>query len=127
LVEEKRASKSNTYGHAGLERRLNPALFVGRSSSPSVAHHCASPDVQPYHNEQIVVLPPRDWASWIYLMTGRHNVERVRVFQRKTNYSQRISPITERTLIEAVANAALGAEPPMTARLPSVKHLDPFE
>ena len=24
------------------------------------------PDIEPYHNRQIVVLPPRDWASWLY-------------------------------------------------------------
>jgi putative SOS response-associated peptidase YedK len=26
-----------------------------------------SPDVAPYHNRQVVVLPPEGWASWIYL------------------------------------------------------------
>ncbi len=26
-----------------------------------------SPDVQPYHNRQVVVLKPDDWAHWIYL------------------------------------------------------------
>jgi putative SOS response-associated peptidase YedK len=25
------------------------------------------PDVSPYHNRQVVVLRPRDWASWIHL------------------------------------------------------------
>jgi putative SOS response-associated peptidase YedK len=25
-----------------------------------------SPDVRPYHNRQIVVLPPEDWAPWFY-------------------------------------------------------------
>ena len=25
------------------------------------------PDVEPYHNRQVVVLLPQDWASWIYL------------------------------------------------------------
>ena len=25
------------------------------------------PDVSPYHDRQIVVLPPRDWAAWLYL------------------------------------------------------------
>jgi putative SOS response-associated peptidase YedK len=25
------------------------------------------PDVSPYHNRQVVVLPPEDWTSWIYL------------------------------------------------------------
>ncbi len=25
------------------------------------------PDVEPYHNRQIVVLKPKDWAHWIYL------------------------------------------------------------
>jgi putative SOS response-associated peptidase YedK len=26
-----------------------------------------SPDVAPYHDRQVVVLRPRDWAAWIYL------------------------------------------------------------
>lgn len=26
-----------------------------------------SPDVEPYHNRQIVVLKPDGWAHWIYL------------------------------------------------------------
>ncbi len=25
------------------------------------------PDVLPYHNRQVVVLRPEDWAAWIYL------------------------------------------------------------
>jgi putative SOS response-associated peptidase YedK len=25
------------------------------------------PDVAPYHNRQVVVLRPDDWANWIYL------------------------------------------------------------
>jgi putative SOS response-associated peptidase YedK len=25
------------------------------------------PDVAPYHDRQVVVLPPADWASWLYL------------------------------------------------------------
>jgi putative SOS response-associated peptidase YedK len=25
------------------------------------------PDVEPYHNRQVVVLRPEDWAAWIYL------------------------------------------------------------
>jgi putative SOS response-associated peptidase YedK len=25
------------------------------------------PDVSPYHNRQVVVLPHEDWARWIYL------------------------------------------------------------
>ena len=25
------------------------------------------PDVEPYHNRQVVVLRPEDWASWVYL------------------------------------------------------------
>jgi putative SOS response-associated peptidase YedK len=24
-------------------------------------------DVEPYHSRQVVVLPPEDWAAWIYL------------------------------------------------------------
>ena len=26
------------------------------------------PDVEPYHDRQIVVLQPGDWAHWLYLM-----------------------------------------------------------
>ncbi|MEH2512222.1 putative SOS response-associated peptidase YedK [Nitrobacteraceae bacterium AZCC 1564] len=26
-----------------------------------------SPDVEPYHNRQVVVLKPEDWAHWLYL------------------------------------------------------------
>jgi putative SOS response-associated peptidase YedK len=47
------------------------------------------PDVEPYHNRQVVVLRPEDWAPWIYLTkpeaellrslpTGALNVETVR-------------------------------------------------
>jgi len=25
------------------------------------------PDVAPIHNRQVVVLPPEDWAAWVYL------------------------------------------------------------
>jgi putative SOS response-associated peptidase YedK len=25
------------------------------------------PDVEPYHDRQVVVLPPEDWAAWLYL------------------------------------------------------------
>jgi putative SOS response-associated peptidase YedK len=25
------------------------------------------PDIAPYHDRQIVVLPPADWQNWIYL------------------------------------------------------------
>ena len=25
-----------------------------------------SPDVAPYHNRQVVVLPPSDWTAWLY-------------------------------------------------------------
>ena len=25
------------------------------------------PDVAPYHARQVVVLPPADWSSWLYL------------------------------------------------------------
>jgi putative SOS response-associated peptidase YedK len=47
------------------------------------------PDVEPYHNRQVVVLRPEDWAAWIYLSkpeaellrplpAGSLNVETVR-------------------------------------------------
>src|SRR6195952_2465832 len=47
------------------------------------------PDVEPYHNRQVVVLRPEDWASWVYLTkpeaellrslpTGALSVETVR-------------------------------------------------
>lgn len=25
------------------------------------------PDIEPYHNRQVVVLRPEDWAAWLYL------------------------------------------------------------
>ena len=25
------------------------------------------PDIEPYHNRQVVVLQPPDWAAWLYL------------------------------------------------------------
>lgn len=25
------------------------------------------PDIEPYHNRQVVVLQPQDWAAWLYL------------------------------------------------------------
>ena len=25
------------------------------------------PDIEPYHNRQVVVLRPQDWAAWLYL------------------------------------------------------------
>jgi len=36
-----------------------PELFTMLTTSPG-------PDIEPYHDRQIVVLPPRDWASWLY-------------------------------------------------------------
>jgi len=37
-----------------------PPAFTMLTTSPG-------PDVAPYHDRQIVVLPPEDWAHWIYL------------------------------------------------------------
>ncbi len=37
-----------------------PPAFTMLTTEPS-------PDVAPYHNRQVVVLSPDDWASWIYL------------------------------------------------------------
>lgn len=38
-------------------------------SSPAFTMLTTSPgpDVEPYHNRQVVVLQPKDWAAWIYL------------------------------------------------------------
>ena len=36
------------------------AAFTMLTTSPG-------PDVEPYHSRQVVVLPPEDWAAWIYL------------------------------------------------------------
>jgi putative SOS response-associated peptidase YedK len=32
------------------------------------------PDVEPYHNRQVVVLWPQDWASWIYLTRSERDL-----------------------------------------------------
>ncbi len=37
-----------------------PPAFTMLTTSPG-------PDVEPYHSRQVVVLPPKDWAAWIYL------------------------------------------------------------
>jgi putative SOS response-associated peptidase YedK len=37
-----------------------PPAFTMLTTSPG-------PDVEPYHSRQVVVLPPEDWAAWIYL------------------------------------------------------------
>jgi putative SOS response-associated peptidase YedK len=37
-----------------------PPAFTMLTTQPS-------PDVEPYHNRQVVVLKPEDWAHWIYL------------------------------------------------------------
>jgi len=36
-----------------------PELFTMLTTS-------TGPDIEPYHDRQIVVLPPRNWASWLY-------------------------------------------------------------
>jgi putative SOS response-associated peptidase YedK len=48
---------------AGIWRDVKPSAapaFTMLTTSPG-------PDVEPYHSRQIVVLPPKDWAAWIYL------------------------------------------------------------
>jgi len=48
---------------AGLWREdkdNTPPAFTMLTTSPG-------PDVEPYHSRQVVVLPPADWAAWIYL------------------------------------------------------------
>jgi putative SOS response-associated peptidase YedK len=48
---------------AGIWRETTtgaPPAFAMLTTSPG-------PDVEPYHSRQIVVLPPEDWAAWIYL------------------------------------------------------------
>src|SRR3954452_14129077 len=37
-----------------------PPVFTMLTTEPG-------PDVRPYHSRQVVVLPPQDWASWLYL------------------------------------------------------------
>lgn len=37
----------------------NLDLFTMLTTAPG-------PDIEPYHDRQIVILPPRDWASWLY-------------------------------------------------------------
>jgi putative SOS response-associated peptidase YedK len=37
-----------------------PPAFTMLTTSPG-------PDVEPYHSRQVVVLPPENWAAWIYL------------------------------------------------------------
>lgn len=32
------------------------------------------PDVEPYHNRQVVVLQPKDWAAWLYLTKPEHEL-----------------------------------------------------
>lgn len=49
-------------GIAGIwraNRPDGPDLFTMLTTAPG-------PDIEPYHNRQIVVLPPKDWASWLY-------------------------------------------------------------
>jgi putative SOS response-associated peptidase YedK len=59
-----------------------PPVFTMLTTQPG-------PDVEPYHNRQVVVLRPKDWAPWIYLTkpeaellrpipAGSLNVETVR-------------------------------------------------
>ena len=38
----------------------HPAAFTMLTTMPG-------PDVEPYHNRQVVVLRPENWAAWIYL------------------------------------------------------------
>jgi putative SOS response-associated peptidase YedK len=48
---------------AGLWRETEgdgPPAFTMLTTAPG-------PDVQPYHDRQVAVLPPEDWAAWLYL------------------------------------------------------------
>src|SRR5262249_27479383 len=48
---------------AGLWREgkdEEPPAFTMLTTEPG-------PDVAPYHDRQVVVLPPADWAAWLYL------------------------------------------------------------
>lgn len=48
---------------AGLWREAqgnHPVSFTMLTTSPG-------PDIEPYHDRQVVVLQPRDWAAWLYL------------------------------------------------------------
>jgi len=48
---------------AGLWREAqgnHPMSFTMLTTSPG-------PDIEPYHNRQVVVLRPQDWAAWLYL------------------------------------------------------------
>ncbi len=50
---------------AGLWRETegnDPPAFTMLTTEPGE-------DVKPYHNRQVVVLPPALWASWLYLPT----------------------------------------------------------
>jgi putative SOS response-associated peptidase YedK len=61
----------------------------GRRPAFAMLTTSPGPDVEPYHDRQIVVLPPEDWAAWIYLSkpekqllrplpAGSFNVETIR-------------------------------------------------
>ncbi len=48
---------------AGLWREAqgnHPVSFTLLTTAPG-------PDIEPYHNRQVVVLQPPDWAAWLYL------------------------------------------------------------
>jgi putative SOS response-associated peptidase YedK len=54
----------------------SPITAIAGISSPAEGNHPPSfamlttapgPDVAPYHNRQVVVLRPEDWAAWIHL------------------------------------------------------------
>jgi len=55
---------------AGLWREgqgNHPASFTMLTTSPG-------PDVAPYHDRQVVVLQPKDWAGWIHLTTPQSDL-----------------------------------------------------
>ena len=55
-------SDSGALGIAGIWRAGgadSPDLFTMLTTAPG-------PDIQPYHDRQIVVLPPAEWAAWLY-------------------------------------------------------------
>ena len=57
---------------AGLWREPGgnqPPAFTMLTTAPSA-------DVAPYHDRQVAVLPPEDWAAWLYLEPVREGAER---------------------------------------------------
>jgi putative SOS response-associated peptidase YedK len=54
---------------AGLWREPRPEQPQAAEGPPAftMLTTAPGPDISPYHDRQIVILPPRDWAAWLYL------------------------------------------------------------